>query len=616
MTTQGRQDSSGTVAKLRQRHTLLLQLTSSKNPKEIPKYEVLAFLDEVAAGGRSIASEQGRKTAEGILDFWVGRLLAQDRSSYRILSSYELDEYAGSQEEACDADAPEAAARNLEELKERAGKIKRTDLEGKAGRGMRVALLELFRIQQESRKPELFPLLKQSEVLRSRSVQDAVALLLKLGLISEVGEGESAGYVLAREELFEEWPALRKLVSDRVALLELANGWDKRKRKQGLLLDDPSQLADAASYPDLSKVEAAFVNESRDRVDRSARRKKSLGIFLWVMGTAVMIMLAIWSEHTLKQRDKLQDEMKKVDQLKKDLLALNNKKKDVERDLRTESMALKTAKDDLAAAQDRASINAWSSDLRLQEAESARRRIDEIAGTLSGVSGLPEKLTKLLPGQKTSLAGSRDLAGLIVELYVADAPDVEKATRFLDAMKRQGALSAWQGPVQMEGAPNVTEVRYSHEEDKGSAERVAECLKAIAFNKEMNIRFSPGKAVPKGLVIVSLSRGAAEPAKDGEVRLWVRSDNPGMAVEVPLKDETIWKWGAVAEAKRMTPAVWTGPRESSSAPWETKGKDGEARYFNDVDGFFYKSLEGGLSGDLGSIADPAREPGSILREAD
>ena len=570
----------GWVATLRQRHSLMLQRASSKDLPDLPKHEILGFLDEVVASGRSIASEQGREAAEGILDYWVGRLLAQDRSSYRILASYGLDDYAGGDEESGDPDDPENEARHLEALKAKAKGITETS---DAGRSLRVTLLELFRLQPESRKPEVSALPKRSEAMQDSGVQKTVGQLLELGLILELGEGESAGYVLAREELLQEWPVLHKLVSERIALRELANGWNKGGRKKNLLLRDPAQLAAAGSYPDQTKTEAAFIRESRDRLDQAAKTRRNLGILGSVVAAALVIMLVVWGQHSLSVGERLREQLGEVEKLKGRMREQDMRYDRLERTSKRASAELDEAKYDLDRTKDRALLNAWSSNLRLREADAAREKIGEISRALMEVPDLPPGVSGLLPPPQSSNTEAPPpfaaLAGAIVEFYVPDPADVGKAGVFLAALQVKGAANPWKEPLLRKGPPPVTEIRYYFDEDRLLADEIARAIKADGFDKALTIKYSTNELVPKRFIIVSFAAGAAQ-ARNDAPKIWVRRIERGETLELPLAGEKVWEWDSDGQARLKDPMAWLagedlGVAEAGIYPWEAGDKEEE-----------------------------------------
>lgn len=305
-----------TLADLRSQQSSLLQRDAAGAGTAKPSPgEILGFLESASKLGRSLEDEDARETAQGIMDFWIARLLSeapQATESSRPFILEELDE-CSAQLVADDAqqlrvEAVQAARRaddiiasppDMEGVKKLKaaqrfawvpGFLKplalRVAWKDEEGALLKRLLLRFVRLKENALEAYTVPVTSDDTIFRETHAQKTLDQLIDAGVVrkQEVAGTGPSSYVLAHDSLITNWSFLRDIVTHRKAFRELARGWENGKRQPAALLTTGEQIEQALDYPHLDELEDAFVEASR-RAGENFRR-----LALTVVTTAVIVL--------------------------------------------------------------------------------------------------------------------------------------------------------------------------------------------------------------------------------------------------------------------------------------------------------------------------------------
>lgn len=349
-----------TLADLRSQQSSLLQRDAAGAGTAKPSPgEILGFLESASKLGRSLEGEDARETAQGIMDFWIARLLSeapQATESSRPFILEELDE-CSAQLVADDAqqlrvEAVQAARRaddiiattppDMEGVK----KLKATQRlawvpgflkplalrvawKDEEGALLKRLLLRFVRLKENALEAYTVPVTSDDTIFRETHAQQTLDQLIDAGVVRKqeiAGTGPSS-YVLAHDSLITNWSFLRDIVTHRKAFRELARGWENGKRQPAALLTTGEQIEQALDYPHLDELEDAFVEASR-RAGENFRR-----LALTLVTTAVIVLsgMVYWLWESNKQLEKVATALKEANAAKdKAAIALIKANKDIQ----------------------------------------------------------------------------------------------------------------------------------------------------------------------------------------------------------------------------------------------------------------------------------------------
>ncbi len=318
-----------TLAELRSQQSSLLQRDAAGAGTAKPSPgEILGFLESASKLGRSLEDEDERETAQGIMDFWIARLLSeapQAAESSRPFILEELDECSAqlvaddaqqlrieAGQAAQRADVIIAAPPDLEGVK----KLKATQRfawvpgflkplalrvawKDEEGALLKRLLLRFIRLKENALEAYTVPVTSDDTIFRETHAQQTLDQLIDAGVVrkQEVAGTGPSSYVLAHDSLITNWSFLRDIVTHRKAFRELARGWENGKRQPAALLTTGEQIEQALDYPHLDELEDSFVEASR----RAGENFRRLALTLVTTAVIVLCGMVYWLWDSNKQ---------------------------------------------------------------------------------------------------------------------------------------------------------------------------------------------------------------------------------------------------------------------------------------------------------------------------
>ncbi|MEM1070604.1 MAG: hypothetical protein AAGI63_17000, partial [Planctomycetota bacterium] len=166
---------------------------------------------------------------------------------------------------------------------------------------------------------------KKDEFYRRVGDHDAVDRIINgftmAGLLAVNNDSGAPVVTVKHEALVGHWPRLMDWIAEerdsqrrRMRLTEASQAWDSRNRDAGVLWRG-SQLDDAESHSDLSKLEGEFVRASRDAVKKAedekvamAKRERDRALFFLAGLTVAFVMVAVMAAVAYAQRNKANEQ--------------------------------------------------------------------------------------------------------------------------------------------------------------------------------------------------------------------------------------------------------------------------------------------------------------------
>lgn len=466
------------IAGLRSRHSTLLQ--RERGGTRPTPAEILEFLQWGSALGRVLEDMDERDTAQGILDYWVAKLLSQNPMAVESSSLFTLAPL-GKDSEPLDStgsggfptrprisEASLEAILNLKSLPSadnvtlsggHSNSVSWLQLvweamtfagprmaQDKGYMAVRRLLLQLARLKEDSLEVYSNPLSANDPIFKEPQVQAVVGHLENEGLlVRTVDPGMEGGarIALAHEGLLTEWPLLRELIKERKAFREMARGWVNSGKPQAALLNGGTQLQAAKKYRDLNQEEKDFLDESQDRTDFGKRKGLAIAVAICVVLTGMVSGLIVSLSAETQLRKKLEDSIIQEAALRAEtdrLRGEESKLKEREAQAKLEAETAATA-----AAQAQAARERLEKQKALEDAEQLKRKLAEQVDTVN-------RLRAIVDSSQQAIASVDQFKKLLGEqLPPAESerlkPTFEKLASAQDSLNygleiaKQGALS-------------------------------------------------------------------------------------------------------------------------------------------------------------------------------
>jgi endonuclease G len=301
------------------------------------------FLGRALETGRSLVRAAERRRAQGLVDYWVGRLVEDKQAgAERRPDSFLLWRLAPLDAEQARAVA-EAAEAEITRLSGSEAARHQADNLAKS------MLLSLFQPDEDGPGFEPGPPRPRAELLGievsgkgadRELAQEVLDALLRAGVLREDGGIEMVPETAGTLAML--WPRLAGALEDRTQFRQVAEYWQRNNRAAGAVLS--SELVDKAGpRANLGKLELEFAEEALRQADRAQRRRAFVVIGALVLAIVASGM-AIWAN----------DERKEALEAKAGATRLATLAEEARRDETEARLAAERARDEAQQGADRA----------------------------------------------------------------------------------------------------------------------------------------------------------------------------------------------------------------------------------------------------------------------
>ncbi|MDE5461340.1 pentapeptide repeat-containing protein [Bradyrhizobium sp. CSS354] len=272
-------DQFSSLDTLRAAHEDLLEMAEASaepSPAEDAAREqrISDFINRAAAAGAILDAPADRKTAQGLIDYWVASWYTSAHQQAGEGGTTASDRYSRPTRLApFDASPVKEAEQRGEQV---LAKLSSNDLE--LARRM---LIHLVHLSERTGGCIAVPakrevLLAQGELVAGRAL---LGRLIEAGVLKQTPSDRGDVVELQYEALTRKWDRLSRWIEERAKFREAALFWDRSGRKRGALLGF-SVAKEAGAYGDLNELELEFLNKS-----------KKYSIVLLTAATCVVVLL-------------------------------------------------------------------------------------------------------------------------------------------------------------------------------------------------------------------------------------------------------------------------------------------------------------------------------------